>query len=274
MAEHAARYERLARYLTDRGLAVYADDHRGHGLSVADGKSWGVLADTDGFAKMVEDEKEITDRIKETHPNIPVILTGHSMGSFIARCYVTRYGKEIDGLVLSGTGTQSYAELYGGLLIANLQRFSRGKNYPSKLLDQLVFGHYNRKFAPNRTSFDWLSSEKREVDLYIADPMCGNIFPTGFYIDFFNALLFLKQHSSVEAIPMHLPILFLSGTKDPIGSFGKGVRQIYDQYRKHNIQNLEILLFPEGRHEMLNERNREEVMQKLYDWIQRNGQTH
>jgi alpha-beta hydrolase superfamily lysophospholipase len=274
MAEHAARYERLARYLANRGLAVYADDHRGHGLSVADEKSWGVLADTDGFAKMVEDEKEITDRIKETHTNIPVILIGHSMGSFIARCYVTRYGKEIDGLVLSGTGTQRYAELYGGLLIAHLQRFFRGKNYPSKLLDQLAFGNYNRKFAPNRTSFDWLSSENKEVDLYIADPMCGNIFPTGFYIDFFNALLFLKRHRSVEAIPMHLPILFLSGAKDPVGSFGKGVRQIYDQYCKHNIQNLEMLLFPEGRHEMLNERNQEEVMQKLHDWIQRNGQAH
>lgn len=269
MAEHAARYERLAQYLSDRGIAVYADDHRGHGLSVKDGISWGVLADKHGFDRMVDNEKEITGCIRETHPGIPVILLGHSLGSFIARHYVAKYGNVIDGLILSGTGSQSYIELYSGLLIASWQCLFHGKKNPSKLLDNLAFGTYNRKFAPNRTAFDWLSRDKAEVDKYIIDPMCGNVFPSGFYVEFFKALLYLKHRKSVWSVPTCLPVYFLSGENDPVGAFGKGVRQVYDNYRHNGIKNLEIQLFPGGRHEILNETNREEVMQKLYEWIKK-----
>jgi alpha-beta hydrolase superfamily lysophospholipase len=269
MAEHAARYERLAQFLTDRGMAVYADDHRGHGLSVADGKSWGILADKDGFTKMVEDEKGITDRIRQEYPGIPVLLLGHSMGSFISRCYAAKYGGAIEGLILSGTGSHRYPELYVGLTIAELQKLFQGKKHPSKLLDKLAFGGYNQKFAPNQTSFDWLSRDEKEVDLYLADPMCGNIFPNGFYAEFFRALLYLKRQKSVDAIPTNLPVYVYSGDKDPVGSFGKGVTNVWKRYERHGIKNLEMQLFQGGRHEMLNETNREEVMQKLYDWIRK-----
>jgi alpha-beta hydrolase superfamily lysophospholipase len=269
MAEHAARYDHLARYLTDRGIAVYADDHRGHGLTVPDGKSWGVLTDKAGFARMVENEREITDRIRQAHPGIPVMMLGHSMGSFIARHYVTRYGKSINGLILSGTGSQSTVELCGGLLIAFLQSLLLGKKSPAKLLDQMAFGAYNRRFAPNRTSFDWLSRDEAEVDKYVADPMCGNVFPAGFYTEFFKALLFLKRRKSIRLIPTSLPVFFFSGQEDPVGDFGKSVRRVYEKYRQHGVQKLEMHLFPDGRHEMLNEINREEVMEKLYDWINR-----
>lgn len=272
MAEHAARYERLACFLTDRGIAVCADDHWGHGLTVTDGKSWGVLAEKDGFAKMVGNEKDITDKIRKEYPGTPVFLFGHSMGSFISRHYITKYSHLTDGLILSGTGNPSCPELLGGFLIATLQCLIFEKKVPAKFLDNLAFGGYNRRFAPNRTAFDWLSRDEREVDKYIQDPMCGNIFPTGFYLEFFRALLFLKRKKSVRLIPLDLPVCFLSGEEDPVGAFGKGVRKVYETYSRHNIQKLELHLFPGGRHEMLNEINHQEVMVTLYDWIQKNLQ--
>jgi len=269
MAEHAARYERLAQYLTDRGIAVYADDHQGHGLTVTDGKSWGVLAEKDGFADMVESEKIITDKIRKDHPDTPVFLFGHSMGSFIARHYITKYGNTVDGVIISGTGNPSNIELSGGYFLAALQCLIFGKKASANLLNELSFGGYNKKFAPTRTSFDWLSRDEAEVDKYVADPMCGNVFPTGFYLDFFRALLFLKRKKSVSLIPVNLPVLFLSGQEDPVGNSGKGVGNIYEKYRRHGIQNLERHLFPGGRHEMLNEINRLDVMDFLNEWIQK-----
>ena len=270
MAEHAARYERLAQYLTDRGIAVYADDHQGHGLTVTDGKSWGVLAEKDGFAEMVESEKIITDKIRKDHPDTPVFLFGHSMGSFIARHYITKYGNAVDGVIISGTGNPSNIELSGGYFLAALQCLIFGKKASANLLNELSFGGYNKKFAPTRTSFDWLSRDEAEVDKYVADPMCGNVFPTGFYLEFFRALLFLKRNKAVYLIPKDLPVFFLSGEKDPVGNAGKGVRNVYEKYRRHGVQNLEMHLFPGGRHEMLNEINRLEVMAVLYEWVRKN----
>ncbi|MDD4921287.1 MAG: alpha/beta hydrolase [Bacteroidales bacterium] len=270
MAEHAGRYERLARFLNDRGIAVFADDHTGHGLSVADGKSWGVLAEKNGFGKMVENEKAITKEIRRLYPHAPVFLFGHSMGSFIARHFIARYGKTVDGLILSGTGDPSCLGLLGGFIFATFQSLLFGQKDPAKFLDKLVFGGYNRTFAPNRTAFDWLSREEKEVDKYIQDPMCGHVFPAGFYVQFFRALLFLKRKKSVFRIPRNLPVFLFSGEKDPVGNDGKGVMTLYETYRRHGIENLRLQLFPDGRHEMLNEINREEVMEVLYHWIQGN----
>lgn len=269
MAEHAARYQRLAQFLTDRGIAVYADDHHGHGRSVQDDHSLGVLP-KDGFSSLVEAEKEITERIRKEYPDTPVFLFGHSMGSFISRQYLAKYDKPVNGVILSGTGNPTYIELLGGLFVATLQCFIFGRKSPAKVLDNLAFGGYNRKFAPNRTAFDWLSRDEYEVDKYVQDPMCGTIFPTGFYRSFFKALLFLKTKKSVRQISKELPILFLSGEKDPVGDFGKGVKMVYETYRQQRFQNLELHLFPGCRHEILNETNRDEVMDVLYEWVLKN----
>jgi len=268
MAEHAGRYQRLAEFLTDRGIAVYADDHQGHGLSVQDGKSWGFLPY--GFSGMVQDEKEITDKIRKDYPDTPIFLFGHSMGSFISRHCLAKHTKAVNGVILSGTGNPTYIELLGGLFVANLQCLIFGKKSPAKMLDNLAFGGYNRKFAPNRTAFDWLSRDAKEVDKYIQDPMCGTIFPTGFYRSFFRALLFLKTRKSVLQIPTDLPVLFLSGEKDPVGDFGKGVKAVYETYRQEEFKNLELHLFPGSRHELLNETNRDEVMEVLCHWLLKN----
>ena len=269
MAEHAARYQRLAQFLTDRGIAVYADDHHGHGRSVHDGKSWGVLPDN-GFNSMVENEREITEQIRKEYPDTPVFLFGHSMGSFISRHYLAKYKKSVDAVILSGTGNPSYVELLGGLLVATLQCLLFGSKSPAKVLDNLAFGGYNRMFAPNRTAFDWLSGDEAEVDKYVQDPMCGNIFPTGFYRSFFKALLFLKTEKSVRQISKDIPVLFLSGEEDPVGDFGKGVKAVFETYRQRRFQNLDLHLFPGCRHEILNETNREEVMEEFYGWICKN----
>jgi len=269
MAEHAGRYERFAKYLTACGIAVYADDHRGHGYTVKDGKSWGVLADEDGFTKMVEDEKEITDLIRKEFPTIPVILLGHSMGSFICRHYAAKYGNSVEGLILSGTGSYTYIELISGLLISLLQCKLYGKKSPARFLDNLIFGGYNKVFTPNRTAFDWLSRDEQEVDKFIDDPMCGNVFPVGFYADFFQALMFFKREKSVNKIPENLPVFILSGGKDPVGGLGKGTQMVYQQYKKRGIKDLRITLYPGGRHEMLNEINKLEVTEDICRWIEK-----
>jgi len=268
MAEHAARYQRLAQFLADRGIAVYADDHQGHGLTVQDGKSWGVLPD--GFSSMVENEKEITEKIRKDYPDTPVFLFGHSMGSFISRHYLAKYDKAVDGVILSGTGNPTYVELLGGLLVATLQCLIFGTKSPAKFLDNLAFGGYNRKFEPNRTAFDWLSRDENEVDKYVQDPLCGNIFPTGFYRSFFKALLFLKTKKSVRQISTDRPVIFLSGEEDPVGDFSKGVKAVYETYRQQGFKNLELHFFPGCRHEILNETNRDKVMEVLYNWILKN----
>jgi len=268
MAEHAGRYQRLAEFLTNQGIAVYADDHQGHGFTVQDGKSWGVLPY--GFISMVENEKELTEKIRKDYPDTPIFLFGHSMGSFISRHYLAKYKKAVNGVILSGTGNPTYVELLGGLFIATLQCFLFGKKSPAKFLDKLAFGGYNRKFAPNRTAFDWLSRDKIEVDTYVQDPLCGTVFPTGFYRSFFRALLFLKTKKSVRQIPTGIQVLFLSGQEDPAGDFGKGVKSVYETFKQQDFKNLELRLFPGCRHELLNETNRGEVMEELCHWVRNN----
>lgn len=269
MAEHAARYGRLAEYLTEREIAVFANDHRGHGLTVANGNSWGVLADSDGFTKMIDDEKEFTALIKANYPDIPVVLLGHSMGSFICRHYIADDGHQVDGVILSGTGSHNYLDLISGMLISLIQSKVFGKNSPARFLDKLIFSGYNKSFAPNRTAFDWLSRDESEVDKYIADPKCGNVFPAGFYLDFFKALLFLKMKKSVLNIAEKLPVFIFSGADDPVGDKGKGVMIVYDRLKKRGLTDLELLLYPGGRHEMLNETNRLDVMENLARWIKK-----
>jgi len=269
MAEHAARYSPLAEYLVGCGIAVFANDHRGHGYTVLDEKSWGVLSDSDGFAKMVEDEKEVTAIIRVAFPKVPIILFGHSMGSFICRYYAAICGSQIQGLLLSGTGSPGYPELILGLLISNVRSRIFGRDTPDFFLDKQIFGRYNHFFSPCKTPFDWLSRDEKEVEKYLNDPMCGNVFPTGFYADFFKFLLFFKTKESVLAIPENLPVFLFSGEKDPVGNLGKGVQKVYTDYKKRGIRDLEIKLYPEGRHEMLNELNSLEVMADITNWVEK-----
>lgn len=268
MAETAARYERFAAALTARGYAVFAGDHRGHGRTAGRPEAVGDPGPY-SFARMTDDLAAVTERIAARHPGAPIVLFGHSMGSFLAQQYMYRHPGKLAGVILSGSDGPKGPELGLGLLLARLEARWRGDGHRSRLLNALTFGGYNRRFRPVRTAFDWLSRDPEEVDRYIADPYCGGVFTAGFFRDFFAGLRDIHKPEHLRRIPRELPILIVSGDKDPVGRFGAGVRQLADLYRQLGFSRVRCKLYPGGRHELLNETNREEVTDDVLQWLDR-----
>lgn len=266
MAEHAQRYERFATALTEAGYAVYADDHRGHGVTSKTGDV-GYFADQDGWSKTVEDLAALTKHAQSEHPGLPVVLFGHSMGSFLSRGYAIRHGADLAALVLSGTAGDPGLLGKVGQTLATAQAKVRGRKHTSGLMDKLTFGQYNAAFKPTRTAFDWLSRDEAEVDKYVADPKCGEVFTAGFYSDLLGGFGEINSDSKVAAVPNDLPILLISGDKDPVGDSGKGVKSVAAQLERAGVKDVTVTLYPDARHELLNETNRDEVTADVLAWI-------
>lgn len=266
MAETAARYERFAEKLVENGFVVYANDHRGHGNTAKDVEKLGDLGE-DGFNAMVEDMHKLTGIIKEENKDVPVYLLGHSMGSFLTQRYICLYGSGLKGAILSGSsGSQGFTPYFGRFLAKReIKKAGRGAKSPK--LDKLSFGGYNKGFNPNRTKFDWLSRDEKEVDKYIDDPYCGTVFTAGFFHDLCGGLLSIADKNEIAKVPKELPIYIFSGDKDPVGGNGKRVLKLVRAYKNQGIKDVTYKLYKDGRHEMLNELNREEVIQDTIDWI-------
>ena len=262
MAEHIARYDRLARALCARGYAVAGHDHRGHGQKCPEDKI-GYCADQNGWSKVVGDAHQETLLLKNRFPGKKLILLGHSMGSFLAREYVLRYGGDISALVLSGTGYYGKALCAAGGFLAKLCPPKK----PSKLVDSIAFSANNKPFKPARTGFDWLSRDEKEVDKYVADARCGFIFTARAFGDFFGGLKDLTKTERLAAIDPALPILIISGDNDPVGGMGAGVKSVYDEYKRAGLKHVTMKLYPGARHEIFNETNRDEVTNDLADWL-------
>lgn len=267
MAETAERYKRFAKVLTDNGYIVYIHDHRGHGKTAGEVENIGYLADNDGFNWLVKDLYTLTKIIKEENPHLPIFLFGHSMGSFAAQKYIMFHGNEINGLVLSGSNGKQGFLLTIGNYLAKRKAKKYGPRFKSKKINDLTFGSYNKSFEPTRTEFDWLSRDEKEVDKYIEDPYCGTIFTVGFYYDFTLGLKEIENKENINLVPKDLPIYIFSGDMDPVGKFGKGVMNLYNRYKKHGVKDLSLKLYKGGRHEMLNEINRDEVMDDVVKWL-------
>lgn len=267
MAETSYRYKGFAKELVAQGYIVYANDHRGHGNTAISIDELGYIG-PDGFNRMVEDMKEFTDFIRyKENKDLPLFLFGHSMGSFLSQRYISLYGNGIQGVILSGTSGDQGPILHVGIRIAKREVAKKGPKTRSLRLNNLSFGNYNKKFKPNRTDFDWLSRDEKEVDKYIEDPYCGEIFTTSFYYDFFRGLKEIFKKSNVEKIPKDLPIYIFTGDKDPVGSMGRGTLKLVKTYQNIGIKNLEYKLYKDGRHEMLNEKNKDEVMRDVINWL-------
>ncbi len=266
MAEHASRYERFAQALTGAGYAVYANDHRGHGQT-ASAADHGYFADHDGFNTVVTDMSTLSEFAQAEHPGVPLVLFGHSMGSFLSRAYAAQHGARLAALVLSGTGGDPGPLAAVGKRVAGVQARLRGRHHPSGLMDKLTFGQFNSKFKPNRTAFDWLSRDDAEVDKYVADPLCGNVFSAAFYADLLGGLQQINSSSAFAAVPRDLPILVMSGELDPVGDNGKGPREVADKYRKAGVTDVTTTIYPEGRHEVLNDSNRDEATADVLAWL-------
>ncbi|MFW5470661.1 alpha/beta hydrolase [Knoellia sp. CPCC 206435] len=266
MAEHAARYERFAEALTGAGYAVYAHDQRGHGHTAAKADH-GIFADRDGWSTVVADVSTVTEFAQTEHPGLPVVLFGHSMGSFVSRAYAALHSARLAGLVLSGTGGNPGPLAAVGKAVAGVQSRVRGRRHQSGLMTKLTFGQYNAAFKPARTDFDWLSRDEAEVDKYVADPLCGNVFSAAFYADLLGGLQQINRSAAFAAVPRDLPVLVFSGSADPVGGGGKGVREVAEAYRSAGLSDVTLTIYPDARHEMLNETNRDEVTADVIAWL-------
>lgn len=267
MAETAARYERFAEFMTKNGYIVYINDHRGHGKTAGSVEKLGYLADEDGFEWMTKDLHQLSDIIKKEHPKLPLFLYGHSMGSYVTQRYIMLYGSELKGALLSGSNGKQGPILVVGGMIAKGEVKKSGRNLKSDKMNQMTFGGFNKAFRPNRTDFDWLSRDNAEVDKYIKDPYCGTVFTSGFFVDLLTGLKEIEKKEHIALVPKTLPILIFSGAMDPCGKNGKGVTRLYNTYLKHGIKDVTLKLYPEARHEVLNETNRDEVMKDVLAWV-------
>lgn len=265
MAEHIERYGDFAAFLVDRDIFVYGNDHRGHGKSENRDEDRGYFGDKNGYETVVDDMKALTDVIKQDNPKVPVFLLGHSMGSFLSRRYIQRFGEEINGVIFSGTGGHPGFMGKIGHYLASREVKKQGRRTPSQKLNSLTFGSYNNAFKPTRTDFDWLTRDEKEVDKYIKDPLCGNIFTAGFFEDFLGGLISLYDED--DKIPKNLPAYFLSGDKDPVGKNTKGVLQNIHQLQSVGLKDVSYKFYPGARHEILNETNKQEVYGDIFSWI-------
>ncbi|WP_026672655.1 alpha/beta hydrolase [Alkalihalobacterium bogoriense] len=267
MSETALRYDDFANALSDEGYVVYAHDHRGHGKSAKSMEELGYVSDNDGFFDMVEDVKKVVKLAKEEYPGQDVVLFSHSMGSFLAQRYIQLYGGDLAGVILSGTNGKPPWLVNVGIVVAKTLMTLKGRKADGKLLDKLTFGSYNRPFEPADTPFDWLSRDKEQVKKYIDDPYCGNVFPVSFYHDLFMGTKEIHKQEYIHEVPKELPIYIFAGDKDPVGDFGQGIIRLYDAYKKAGIKNVSYKLYEGGRHESLNEVNRDEVIKDTLTWL-------
>lgn len=266
MAEHAARYARLAENLTKAGYEVWAPDHRGHGKTAAEGEL-GWLSDHDGFKRVVRDLQGLSRQIKQERPDLKLFLLGHSWGSFLAQGFLSLSGDELAGCVLSGTAHNSGPLLAVGLALAKLGCAFKGSKVPSPLLNTMSFGAFNNAFKPNRTAFDWLSRDDAEVDKYVADPYCGFVPTFGFFKDLIDGFKWIYHPDTMRSIPRRLPLYLFAGDHDPVGGATGAFGKLVEIYRQIGMLDVVDKLYIDGRHEMLNETNRIEVSQDLIDWL-------
>lgn len=268
ISEHSGRYSAFAEELTDVGYIVYAHDQRGHGKTAENQETHGYAGE-DGWNLLVQDVYELTEVISNENPDLPLFIMGHSMGSFILRQYMHQYRdlQGVKGFILSGTGGSSTFMLWLARFLCTITIKKNGKMYRSKFIQGLTFKEYNAECYENRTAFDWLSRDTKVVDKYIEDDLCGRICTVSFYDDFFSGIMEVQEQANIKKIPKTIPIFVFSGQMDPVGQYGRRITSLIQSYKAVGIQDITYKLYEGGRHEMLNEINRDEVIQDILRWM-------
>ncbi|MEM7279100.1 MAG: alpha/beta fold hydrolase [Pseudomonadota bacterium] len=263
LGEHSDRYARFAKAANERGIAVYCHDHRGHGEHA---DQLGYFAAKNGWGLLVADALAVFRHVEAEHSGVPIILLGHSMGSYIAQSFLIRHSPSIAALILSSSTWPSRAKLFFGSILAHIESWRLDRHRHSPLLDKLGFGDFNKPFQPARTELDWLSRDDAEVDRYIEDPLCGGPYTTGLWLDLTSGLKEIASDAALRRIDASLPILITGGAADPIGG-DKGMTKLLLHYAQTGHQRLKVKIYPEGRHEMLNDSVRDQVTSDWLDWI-------
>ncbi len=265
--EHILRYDAFARFLNEQGILVAGNDHLGHGRSVPEGGVFNWFAEEDGWTHVVSDLYHVHQVLRKQWPDTPCFLMGHSMGSFLARSFLFRHPGDLDGVILSGTNQMQGYMLLGGRLLAKLDMARNGGQNCSRLINNMAFGAYNKQFSPARTHADWLSRDEAAVDAHNADPFCNHDITSGLFYDMLGGLKEIKKPENLAKMDKDLPVLFFAGDRDPVGQNGKGVKKAAASFRAAGCKNVELKLYPGGRHEMLNETNKEEVYGDILSWL-------
>ena len=270
MAEHALRYDEFAEKLVEAGFLVYSHDHRGHGFTSKSLEDLGYQGEEDGFQWMIDDAKTLIEESRNRHKGYKIILFGHSMGSFVSQRLVQEYNELIDVLVLCGTNGIPDRLVPLGEAIAEMEILLKGRKHKSKLMDKLIFGDFNKYFKPNRTEYDWICSDDKEVDKYIEDERCGFICSASFYHDLLKGIQSIHKPENMKRIRKDMPIYIFGGDKDPVGHFGKGIINLKEQLETYGVEKVDYKIYKDGRHEMLNEKNKEEVIEDTISWMLKN----
>lgn len=266
MAEYIDRYDNFAKYMTEHGFNVIGHDHLGHGHSVSDEHDYGFFAEENGDKIIIEDMHSVTQYAREKWEELPNFILGHSMGSFCLRQYLTKYSNDVFGAIIMGTGwIPSAAALLGKTIATNTCK-SKGSHTVNPLLIKLTLEPYNKPFAPARTNCDWLSRDEKQVDLYVNDKLCGFDFTAGAYNDFFTILEKIAKNRQLIGMRKSLPILITSGSVDPVGG-KKACEKLNAQYKRCGIDDVTLKLWENDRHEILNELDKSDVYQYIYNWL-------
>ena len=266
MAEHGERYQAMAYYMAYHGYAVFLHDQAGHGRSVEEDSRLGYFGDKDGWRALIQDVRVLMKKAMEKYPGRPVFLLGHSMGSFVARAYAAQYGDMLTGAVFCGTSGENPGAAAGVAVAGIVEKF-RGSLFRSAFINHIAFGSYNKRYENPRTPFDWLTRDEGEVDAYIQDPLCGYLFTAAGYRDMFTLLQNVSGKAWYRSVPSGLPVLLLSGSMDPVGGYGKGVRQVCRDLEKTGHKDVTIRVYDGARHELFNETNAKDVLHDLLDWM-------
>ncbi len=269
IAEFVERYDDFANYLNAQGIAVVAEDHMGHGQSINGDGIQGYFHG--GWFAVVEDTYRLLTETKKEYPGIPYILFGHSMGSFMARTILCKYPDSgITAAVICGTGWQPAFAMPAMIKLVEAVCKKVGEANPSEKLQSLIFGSYNSKVEHPRTAYDWLTRDTKIVDAYIAHPLCGFTASAGLLRDMLKGIYYIEKPENLARMRKDLPVFFIAGGDDPVGSYGKGIRQAENAFRKAGMTNVSVRIYPLCRHEILNEINKEEICENIAEWITRN----
>ena len=266
IAEYVERYDGFANFLNRQGILVVAEDHMGHGKSISQECPQGYFAG--GWQTAVDDTYRLTRDTMAEFRDVPFILFGHSMGSFMARTILAKYPDSgITAAVICGTGWQPAPVLAAGKAACALVCRAKGERAPSPLLQAMAFGTYNRKVEHPRTPYDWISRDNSVVNAYKADPLCGFTPTAGLMRDMMEGIAYIQREENLAKMGKALPVLFIAGGDDPVGSYGAGVRTAAEAFRKAGMERVDVRIYPLCRHELLNEINREEIMDDVSRWI-------
>lgn len=268
MAEHFGRYHAFAEYLVREGFVVCGNDHLGHGETAPGPEDFGYFGEKNGWINMMDDLHLLTLKMKQRYGDLPYFLIGHSMGSLLARAYLTYYGKELSGTVLIGTSGDNPAAK-AALPLINLISSMKGDRHRSELIYYLAFGNYNKRYEKGSRKLAWMSQDNEVLDAFRADPKCNFILTVAGFRDLMKVLLYVSRKNWAAEVPQKLPVILLSGDMDPVGGFGEGTRQVFKQLQMAKIEDLSLKLYPGLRHEILNEPGKEQIYKDILEWLQK-----